>query len=146
MIINLICGDNIFTSNEKQWNKIRGIISSASQEFILDYKNNMLNHEMKDDDIEKNSNSENKDSSLNDLNDLDNSDDCKEYNYYQKTLYEKSVNKEIILKTINNIKPSEIVIFTDNNTKKNTTLMNTLFNLISLIIDLFVYALIPASE
>jgi hypothetical protein len=87
MIINLICGDNIFTSNDKQWNKIRGIISSASQEFILDYKNNMLNHEMKD----------------SSLNDLDDSDDCKEYNYYQKTLYEKSVNKEIILKTINNM-------------------------------------------
>lgn len=100
MIINLICGNNIFTSNDKQWNKIRGIISCASQEFILDYKNNMLNHEMKDDDSEKTSNNENKYSYLNDL---DNSDDCKEYNYYQKTLYEKSVNKEVILKTINNI-------------------------------------------
>jgi hypothetical protein len=90
MIINLICGDNIFTSNDKQWNKIRGIISCASQEFILDYKNNMLNHEMKDDSENTNA-------------DLDESHDFNEYNYYQKTLYEKSVNKEIIFETINNI-------------------------------------------
>jgi hypothetical protein len=90
MIINLICGNNIFTSNDKQWGKIRGIISCASHEFILDYRNNMLNHEMKDDNENTNVG-------------LDESNDFNEYNYYQKTLYEKSVNKEIIFETINNI-------------------------------------------
>jgi hypothetical protein len=92
MIINLICGDNIFTSNDKQWNKIRGIISSASQEFILDYKNNMLIYETSND-IEN-------DTTIVTSEDTVESD---EYNYYQKMLYEKSVNKETILKNINNI-------------------------------------------
>ena len=92
MIINLICGDNIFTSNDKQWNKIRGIISSASQEFILDYKNNMLIYETSND-IEN-------DTAIVTSEDTVESD---EYNYYQKMLYEKSVNKETILKNINNI-------------------------------------------
>ena len=87
MIINLICGDNIFTSNDKQWNKIRGIISSASQEFILDYKNNMLIYETSND-IEN-------DTAIVISEDTVESD---EYNYYQKMLYEKSVNKETILK------------------------------------------------
>jgi hypothetical protein len=85
MIINLICGDNIFTSNEKQWNKIRGIISSATYEFILDYKNNLILH---DNDL---------------IESLDNKIDCDELNYYQKTLYEKSVNKELVLKNIDKI-------------------------------------------
>lgn len=89
MIINLICGDNIFTSNDKQWNKIRGIISCASHEFILDYKNNILIYETTRE-VEKS-------------NTVVDNIECEEYNYYQKTLYEKSVNKEMILKSINNI-------------------------------------------
>jgi len=89
MIINLICGDNIFTSNDKQWNKIRGIISCASHEFILDYKNNILIYDTTTE-VEK-------------LNTILDNIHCEEYNYYQKTLYEKSVNKEMILKSINNI-------------------------------------------
>jgi DNA mismatch repair protein MutS len=44
-----------------------------------------------------------------------------------------NLNIEDVLKTINNIKPSEIVIFTDNNTKGNSTLMNTLLNLLKII-------------
>jgi hypothetical protein len=88
MIINLICGDNIFTSNDKQWNKICGIISFASQEFILDYKNNMLLHET---------------NSLLEITNYDELEEPEEYNYYQKTLYEKSVNKDLILKSIDSI-------------------------------------------
>lgn len=90
MIINLICGDNIFTSNDKQWNKIRGIIYSASYEFILDYKNNLIIHETNVIDETKNI--------------LENDDhNCNEYNYYQKTFYEKTVNKESVMKNIDNI-------------------------------------------
>lgn len=114
MIINLICGDNIFTSNDKQWNKIRGIISCASQEFILDYKNNMLFHETTPDiEIETKS--------------TEDSEEPEEYNYYQKTLYEKSVNKETILKSIDSILKDITVSNFCVNPQKNKLIDNEVF-------------------
>ena len=78
MIINLICGDNIFTSNDKQWDKIRRIISLASHEYIIEYKNNMIENDIIPNEEDSNINIESK------------IDGSKENNYYQKTLYEKS--------------------------------------------------------
>ena len=91
MIINLICGDNIFTSNDKQWDKIRGIISLASHEYIIEYKNNMIQNDIMPNEEDSDINVDSK------------NDESKEYNYYQKTLYEKSVDKEVLLKTIDEI-------------------------------------------
>ena len=44
-----------------------------------------------------------------------------------------NINLEDVLKNINNIKPSEIVLFTDINTKSNLTLMKVLLNFIKII-------------
>ena len=44
-----------------------------------------------------------------------------------------NINLEDVLKNINNIKPSEIVLFTDTNTKSNFSLMNTLYSFIKII-------------
>ena len=77
MIINLICGDNIFTSNDKQWDKIRGIISLASHEYIIEYKNNMIQNDiMPNEEGTDNNNDSNIDIKM---------DESIEYNYYQKT-------------------------------------------------------------
>ena len=46
---------------------------------------------------------------------------------------DNNLNFEDVLKNINNIKPSEIVVFTDINTKSNNMLMNDLFNFIKII-------------
>jgi hypothetical protein len=88
MIINLICGDFIFTTNINQWNKIKGIISCAIKEYIIDYKNNIIIHHTELT-IPDNDNC------------FSNETQVKEYNYYQNTLYEKSVNKEEVLNSIN---------------------------------------------
>ena len=46
---------------------------------------------------------------------------------------DSNLNLEDVLKNINNIKPSEIVIFTDINTKVNKSLISSLFNFIKII-------------
>ena len=44
-----------------------------------------------------------------------------------------NLNMEDVLKNINNIKPTEIVIFTDVNTKSNIKIMNTMFDYIKIL-------------
>ena len=100
MIINLICGDNIFTTNDKQWNKIRGIISCAVQEFILDYKNNMINYDLQP----FNSNTDtNKRTNTNINETIENSNDYPEINHFTNSLYEKTLNKDQLLNSINDL-------------------------------------------
>ena len=92
MIINLICGDNIFTTNDRQWNKIRGIISCAVQEFILDYKNNMINYDLQP---------FNSNTNINET--IKNANDYPEINHFTNTLYEKTLNKDQLLNSINDL-------------------------------------------
>ncbi len=116
MIINLICGDNIFTCNDKQWEKIRCIISSASYQYIMDYKNNLLINDftLSNENVEEN-NEENNENIME-----------KEYKYYNKTLYEKTVNKEDLLLNIENF-ISEINFF--NNPLKQSKNTDPFLNL-----------------
>ena len=98
MIINLICGDNIFTTNDRQWNKIRGIISCAVQEFILDYKNNMINY-----DLQPFNTNINKRTNANMNETIENGNDYPEINHFTNSLYEKTLNKDQLLNSINDL-------------------------------------------